>query len=335
MFTDRLRGVAGRASLAMALGLPLAAVADEAPTQAALVKAAHAAERRADPERAHALHEQARDLGSRTRLGRRAQGRARWLEARRAPAPHGWWPLVELMRFQATIPPTASDAEAFQVHIASMPPGIVRRESLQAVGDVWLRLERPEDADRVFRRLAREPGATVADRHLAVTGVARTLAARGRWEEAARWLEEQDVRDVHLQRDLESKARARTGTRLAMAVCLLFLVVATWAARGRWLAWSHLRAALRPSHVAAAALFLGGPLAIATAFDEAAFDTFTWLAGGTAMVLLVTASAAHVLAERRASRSSRWGLAAAASSAQLALAYLVLALHGHTLSFTP
>ena len=111
----------------------------------------------------------------------------------------------------------------------------------------------------------------------------------------------------------------RAGHPLAtVAVLALFLVLLAWRTRFRVLDGLTRRGA------SLAAWTLLVPLAIATAYDAEALDTFALLATSSAPVLLGAAAWGRHARNRR----ERWLGAATAVAAQVAVAYLVLVERG-------
>jgi tetratricopeptide (TPR) repeat protein len=292
------------------------------------------AEREGDPERALAAYHEVIAHGGGKRLARRAKDRAAWLEARALSEGDTWAALRAYLRFTNEPNRSAELIAAYEAELDSLPHGLSRREGRHAVAEAWFSAGEHERAERAFRALLVEPRLAERERRLAVTGVTRAIAARGHHREAIEWLEASQVDDPELAEGLGSELRAKVGIPWALAVLATFTLAASLVTRGRWLAPRVLAAAARPGVWPLALYLLIGPGLIAATYDHEALDTFVTLMLFTLPVLFITRSAALAL-PRHATTAARATLLFSSVLAHVAAGYLVLAVHGHALSFRP
>ncbi len=307
-------------ALAAGLFVALATVTAAAQEPAELWREAQEAERAGDPERALEAYRAIAGGDPTSRLANRARRRIDHLSAR---GEGDFDPLGRVMEVRRD--PTEEAIGALERELEDFPAGPVRLEARALVASSWLTLGFPQRAVDAYRALLAESELPEPDAGRARAGLARALQAAGRPGEALAVLEAEGEQDGALYQSITRDARATVGSWVAVGVIAFFLA---------WLAWrTRLRplVGVRPKHLALFAWLLGVPLAIATAYDAEAMDTFGWLALASAPVLIGGVALGH--SERR--RRFRWVGAAAACSAELAVAYLVLVERGAVLGVGP
>lgn len=307
---------------ALAAGLFVALTTASAAAQdpGELWRQAQEAERSGDPEQALEAYRAITEGAPTGRLANRARRRIDYLDARGEGA---FDPLGRVMEVRRD--PSEEAIGRLERELEDFPAGRVRQEARALMASSWLTLGFPERAVDAYRGLLAEPGLPEPDAGRARAGLARALQAAGRPGEALTVLEAEGEQDGVLYQSITRDARATVGSWIALGVIAFFLL---------WLAWrTGLRplVGVRPRHLALFAWVLGVPLVIATAYDAEAMDTFGWLAAASAPVLLGAVALGH----QERSRRLRWLGAAAACSAELAVAYLVLVERGAVLGVGP
>lgn len=326
-------------SVALAAGfllLPDGARGDDADagvgaTLRAQVSAALDAEAEADPERALAAWRAVALAAPTSRDASRARRRIAWIEERSGT---GWSGLAALMRGQSAPPEerTTGFVEALAREADALPPGRARIELRALIAGEWLRLGENERAIEAYRVAAEEPGARESERRMAEEGHARALVASGRAPEAMRTLEDAGLGGGSVHAELARARRRAVAVPIAWAAIALFAVLAVVLAAPGLRAGPGrvLRRALGPARMLAGAWVLLAPLAIASAYDHEASDTFSLLAAGLAPVLALASIAGSAA---RAHGARRIALATATVLAVLAVGYLVGDRAGPLLSF--
>jgi len=290
-----------------------------------LLREAEAAERDADPRRALRLYREVAEADDGGRLARRAERRITFLEER---AEGEFAPLSGLLRARNT--PGEASLAALAEEVASFPPGRVRRESWQLLGERHLAAGRTAEAIAAYRAWTREPELPEAERRLATTGLARALGNEGRAAEGLQVLEEESLGESRVAEMLAQDERRGQREVVAAAVLAIFALLVLGVGRRGLLDVGAMKRAWRPSRWVAVAYALGVPLLVAAMYDLSSLDTFALLAGLTLPVMAVTA-----LAAESARGKARWLLLSGALASHGAVAYLVLARSGHVLGFAP
>ncbi|NOY94215.1 MAG: hypothetical protein GXP55_23810 [Deltaproteobacteria bacterium] len=300
-----------------------------AQTPESLLRSARRAEARADPKRAAELYEALIDRSPQSRLARDAGRRLGWLQAR-SEGDYATLAAVERMRRRRGELNLAAVRELERA-LDRTPPGLARREGWALVAESYLALEDGEGAESAFARLEEEPEVAPEQRRHAISGGARALLLEGRPAEAWRRLEEAELQATALGERVAQARRTQIGRRICLTWLGLFLLLNLALGRTRLLRLATWRRALSRGRRLAGLYVVGAPILIATLFDEAAFDTFAWLALGSALVLALTSATGVCLAPD--ARRPRMLLAAGAALAELSVAYIVLAELGEVLSF--
>ncbi len=277
----------------------------------------------ADPAGAAALYRATTDRAPGSRLAARARTRLSWLEAR---SEGGYGPLRALLEMRARplrqVPPR--DLAAFARRVARFPPGRVRREAYQLLGESWRGIGRLDAADAAYRAWLAEPGLPASEKRLATSGLAQVLRARGEPGRGARLLERAGLGNTALASSLRKEARRRILRPIAYGLLGLFLVAFVFVGGLRGLRPVLLRRAFGPGRLFAGAWVAGVPLAIATLFDRSAFDTFATASAAWVLLLALASIGATALDAAGSKRRTRIVLAALVVLAQLAASYLVL-----------
>jgi len=295
-----------------------------------LLRAARHAEERADPKGAAELYGQLVELAPESRLARVAGRRLTWLRARAGDDDYATLTAVERMRRRSGDLNLAAVRE-LETTLHASPAGLARREGFVLAGESYLALGEGAGADRAFSRLVREPDLSPEQRHHAISGRARALMLEGSASTALDLLQREGLAATGLGLQVAQARRTQIGKRLCVAWLILFVLFAVVIGRRRLFMAETWRRALSKGRLLAGLYVVLAPILIATLFDRAAFDTFSWLALGSALVLGLTSAASVCTASRH--RRLRWLLATGAVISELSVAYLVLAELGEVLSF--
>lgn len=290
-------------------------------TQLELIRSAEESERNFEFRAALDGFHRAEALAPRNRLARRAQDRARYLEAR---SEGDFVPLTAFERLRRNPRPSLADVAELERACPGFPAGRVRREARALVAETYLgRLEAYADAVRAHDAWLDEPGLDDAEFLRASNGLALSRARLG---------------DVHGSLDV---LRAHGLGKSAEATFLELALVRRWArplAYGSVILFAlfafvtrkrhSLSGAVTPGRLFAVVWVIGIPLLMAKLHRPETWRTFSYLAPAATLVLLVAALCAGARSERQ-----KWALATLGVLAQVAVAYLALDASGALLGW--
>lgn len=261
---------------------------------------ARAAEAEADPQRARSHYEQLAEGFAGTRLGRRAQTRLEWFDARR----HG--PLQELMRARLDDSPT--NLERLEEALRQAPPSLVVREGWALLARSWERRGDVSRASAAYRRWMNDSWGQ--ERQRAAAGLAALLERDGEREAARELLVDEELpQEAQALEQRESIQFVRVACAAFVALHLMLLLVL---ARRMLQGWRDL---LAPRALGILVVVLI-PAWLARAYDPESWDSFVWLLIASVPFLALAVLAGPVARRRRV-------VAASAFLAQLALGVLV------------
>jgi len=298
--------------------LPSVAVAQDAATAVARGREAEASldlARAADAYRAAIAAEPS------SRAAHVARRRLAWLEER---SEGGFGPLVELERARRA---TTLDRGAFEAAVDTMPPGLVRRESLELLASACVAAGDTASAERALRRWLAEAGSP-SERERATATLARLVSVEAP-EEAERLLESADLGESDTAREIDFARQVRVARPLAFGALGLAALMMLVAAGTRWASIENVRALARPETLLLALWLAFAPLLVATRYDPSTQDTFVRLAASVLGLFAIAQLVARAL--RGAARWRRAVAACAVLVAHVAMGYLVLLASGTTL----
>lgn len=316
-------------SLVLGLG-PSGALAQDAgvePSASDWLRAGQDAESAADPGAALDAYRHVVSSAPGSRLGRRAQTRIAWLEAR---GDGGYAPLAALLGFQGRTPAerTPDVVAAFEVVVAAMPSGLVRAEARVAVAGEWTRLGDTPRALAAWQAALDDPDASPSQRQMIRESMARARMDGGDLAGALGELEGAGLGDVTLHHVVERRMRAGTWVPVACAVVATFalVVLALVARSGRARELARSLVGLR----SAVALLVGaGPTMIVEWWGDDSVRAFEAFAPAAVAVVLLS----YLAAEATDSPRARAAVGVLAIAASIAAAYVAVALRGEALPF--
>lgn len=251
------------------------------------------------------------DAAPTTRWAFRASDRITWLRAR---SEGDFAPLrrLESVRHDPALSNDPATLESLVREADGFPPGMVRVEARLLVAEAWLsRLDRPDDAIALLRRVTEEPRIDPLTLRLAEHELVDALIARGRVDEAVAEatahpsrLDLRYLRQVKRLRTRQRVTYAAEGILAAFALASLAALVRASQRRALGEAWRALR-----SMLPAAALFVGfvalGGGFLASQYETGNARPFLLLGAGVLPMVLLARLWSAVGSQARPARVAR------------------------------
>lgn len=311
-------------ALAGCLALAPARAEAQAPAAADALVRAQEAESAARPKDAVELYRQVVQADPSSRLAHKAEARLAWLEAR---GEGDYAPLAVLLRVQHLRREALTEDEVTRLdqQARAFPAGRVRSEALALVADAYLRrLDRPREALSAYRLWSEQPGINAAERELAESGVALSLARLGELGASLEGLSDAGL----LGRPEAVYLRVQALTRVlrpAAWLCLALFVGAA-AALGAFSRspGAALRLAFSPRRLALAAYVLAPPLLLVRLYELTELPRFAGVVGALAAALALVSFVGAGLRGRPLAPRTRRVVASLGGLATLAAGLLAL-----------
>jgi hypothetical protein len=251
------------------------------------------------------------DAAPTTRWAFRASDRITWLRAR---SEGDFAPLrrLESVRHDPGLSDDPATLDSLVREADGFPPGMVRVESRMLVAEAWLsRLNRPDDAIVLLRRVIDEPKIDPLTLRLAEHELVDALIARGRIDEAVAEVTAHpsrlDLRYVRQVKRLRTRRFATFAAEGILAAFVLLSLAAMVRAGQRQVlgeAWRSLRSMLPAAALFVAFVALGGGL-LASQYETGNARPFLLLGAGVLPLVLLARLWSAVGSQARAARVAR------------------------------
>jgi len=251
------------------------------------------------------------DAAATTRWAFRASDRITWLRAR-SEGDFGPLRRLESVRHDPALSDDPATLEALVHEADGFPPGMVRVESRMLVAEAWLsRLNRPDDAIALLRRITDEPRIDPLTLRLAEHELVDALIALGRIDEAVAEVTAHpsrlDLRYVRQVKRLRTRQYVKYAAEGILAVFALLSLAAVVRAGQRQVlgeAWRALRGMLPAAALFVAFVALGGGF-LASQYETGNARPFLLLGAGVLPMVLLARLWSVVGSQARAARVAR------------------------------